>query len=88
MNNTTNSILAKGNLANLTLDQLQAGFRIARDRWLAARDGSLADTRAINLRNAVQAEIERRGRVLRWSEWHNDWFVGTPQDFEPIVGAA
>lgn len=55
------------NLPNLSLDQLVAGYQQFNQAAIAARAGSRSAALQMNRREAVRAEIRRRGWIIRRS---------------------
>lgn len=72
------------NLTGLGFEGLAAAYGHANDRAVAADPRSPAVTLWVNRREAVVAECDRRGLIIRRS-FSGEFMVGRKADFEPIL---
>lgn len=79
-----NQVLAAANIRNLSRDQLQAGYNLARARLSQPWAGSLAVARADALVRRLESEIRRRGWCTYSDGIQSGFMVGPASDFVPV----
>ena len=79
-----NQLLSAANVRNLSCDQLQAGYNLARARLSQPWAGSIAVARADALVCRLESEIRRRDWCTYSDGIQAGFMVGPASDFVPI----